>query len=170
VTSDSLTLTFAPTGNSLAFINAIEVVSVPDQLMANQPATLPPSAPLLDSLDMLWWQHTGSVLGVNWLHLRMTLLVELGYLIKVIWLLVVLLNLSVSLPAALHTLQQLLHRLPQPCLCHGRWDGKCKSKLPSVISIFLSLPTPYYTDFVVNAPSGSRVKCNAAKAGVKFMV
>lgn len=47
VTSDSLKLTFAPTGNSLAFINAIEVVSVPDDLMSNQPVTLFPSAPFV---------------------------------------------------------------------------------------------------------------------------
>ena len=47
MTSDSLTSTFAPTGKSLAFINAIEVVSVPDELMANQPMTLSPSAPFV---------------------------------------------------------------------------------------------------------------------------
>jgi len=41
VASDSLTLNFAPTGNSLAFINAVEVVSVPDELLSNQPVTLP---------------------------------------------------------------------------------------------------------------------------------
>jgi hypothetical protein len=33
----------------------------------------------------------------------------------------------------------------------------------------LSLSTPYYTDFVVNASSGSRIKHNAAKAGAKFI-
>ncbi|WOL16258.1 receptor-like protein kinase HERK 1 [Canna indica] len=36
ITSDTLTLTFAPTGsNSLAFVNAIEVMSVPDNLIAD---------------------------------------------------------------------------------------------------------------------------------------
>ncbi|KAL8166199.1 hypothetical protein V2J09_007698 [Rumex salicifolius] len=36
VTSDSLTITFIPSNNSVAFVNAIEVVSVPDQLLPDQ--------------------------------------------------------------------------------------------------------------------------------------
>ncbi|XP_057846554.1 receptor-like protein kinase THESEUS 1 [Cryptomeria japonica] len=42
VTSDSLTLTFAPMNSSIAFINAIEVVSVPDLLTSNVPMVLSP--------------------------------------------------------------------------------------------------------------------------------
>ncbi|KAH9291495.1 hypothetical protein KI387_043316 [Taxus chinensis] len=42
VTSDSLTVTFAPMNNSIAFINSIEVVSVPDFLTSNVLTTLSP--------------------------------------------------------------------------------------------------------------------------------
>uniref|UniRef100_A0A0C9QVS9 TSA: Wollemia nobilis Ref_Wollemi_Transcript_5197_3783 transcribed RNA sequence n=1 Tax=Wollemia nobilis TaxID=56998 RepID=A0A0C9QVS9_9CONI len=45
VTSNSLALTFAPTNNSIAFINAIEVVSVPDSLLSNVPTNLSPLSP-----------------------------------------------------------------------------------------------------------------------------
>ncbi|KAH9291051.1 hypothetical protein KI387_044180 [Taxus chinensis] len=42
VTSDSLTVTFAPMNNSIAFINSIEVVSEPDFLTSNVLTTLSP--------------------------------------------------------------------------------------------------------------------------------
>ncbi|GMH24301.1 hypothetical protein Nepgr_026144 [Nepenthes gracilis] len=41
VTSDSLTLTFIPSNNSIAFINAIEVVSIPDDLIPDQAHAVP---------------------------------------------------------------------------------------------------------------------------------
>ncbi|KAK4785513.1 hypothetical protein SAY86_002202 [Trapa natans] len=41
VTSDSLTVTFSPSSNSFAFLNAIEVVSVPDELIQDDAALLP---------------------------------------------------------------------------------------------------------------------------------
>jgi serine/threonine protein kinase len=44
VTSDTLTLTFIPSNNSVAFINAIEVVSIPDLVLPDQAlAVNPPS-------------------------------------------------------------------------------------------------------------------------------
>ncbi|KAJ4907618.1 Receptor-like protein kinase THESEUS 1 [Raphanus sativus] len=46
VTTDSLTLTFIPSNkSSLAFVNAIEVVSVPDSLIPDHANTLHPSSP-----------------------------------------------------------------------------------------------------------------------------
>ncbi|BFG34250.1 hypothetical protein CerSpe_205240 [Prunus speciosa] len=39
VTSDSLVITFTPSNNSFAFLNAIEVVSVPDQLITDDAGT-----------------------------------------------------------------------------------------------------------------------------------
>ncbi|KAD4385980.1 hypothetical protein E3N88_26149 [Mikania micrantha] len=43
VTSNSLLLNFIPSNNSIAFINAIEVVSVPDELIPNEATTVFPS-------------------------------------------------------------------------------------------------------------------------------
>lgn len=43
VTSDTLVITFTPSANSCAFVNAIEVVSVPDDLIADDASTLNPS-------------------------------------------------------------------------------------------------------------------------------
>ncbi|XP_016467918.1 receptor-like protein kinase THESEUS 1 [Nicotiana tabacum] len=45
VTSDSLTIALIPSNNSVAFINAIEVVSVPDELIPAQAVTVSPPAP-----------------------------------------------------------------------------------------------------------------------------
>ncbi|KAI4322897.1 hypothetical protein L6164_022548 [Bauhinia variegata] len=45
VTSDTLTLTFIPRNGSVVFVNAIEVVSVPDELIVDQALSLNPSAP-----------------------------------------------------------------------------------------------------------------------------
>ncbi|XP_010537000.1 PREDICTED: receptor-like protein kinase THESEUS 1 [Tarenaya hassleriana] len=45
VTSDVLTLTLIPSNNSVVFVNAIEVVSIPDTLIPDQALALNPSAP-----------------------------------------------------------------------------------------------------------------------------
>ncbi|KAG2677915.1 hypothetical protein I3843_12G121200 [Carya illinoinensis] len=45
VTSDTLTLTFLPSNNSVAFVNAIEVVSIPDVVLPDQALALNPSTP-----------------------------------------------------------------------------------------------------------------------------
>ncbi|XP_023880439.1 receptor-like protein kinase THESEUS 1 [Quercus suber] len=45
VTSNTLTLTFIPLNNSIAFINAIEVVSIPDEVLPDQALSLNPTAP-----------------------------------------------------------------------------------------------------------------------------
>ncbi|KAG6607853.1 Receptor-like protein kinase THESEUS 1, partial [Cucurbita argyrosperma subsp. sororia] len=45
ITSDSLTLTFIPSNGSVLFVNAIEVVSVPDELLPDQALALNPSSP-----------------------------------------------------------------------------------------------------------------------------
>nr|GMC72521.1 receptor-like protein kinase THESEUS 1 [Ipomoea batatas] len=44
VTSDSLVLTFIPSNGSVAFINAIEVVSIPDELIPDKVASVSPSS------------------------------------------------------------------------------------------------------------------------------
>ncbi|XP_038686796.1 receptor-like protein kinase THESEUS 1 [Tripterygium wilfordii] len=45
VTSDSLTLTFIPLNNSVTFVNAIEVVSIPNEVFPDQALALHPSIP-----------------------------------------------------------------------------------------------------------------------------
>ena len=45
VTSNTLTVTFIPLNNSIAFINAIEVVSIPDEVLPDQALALNPTAP-----------------------------------------------------------------------------------------------------------------------------
>lgn len=45
VTSDFLTLTFIPSNNSVTFINAIEVVSIPDWVLPDQALAVNPNAP-----------------------------------------------------------------------------------------------------------------------------
>ncbi|PIN09587.1 Serine/threonine protein kinase [Handroanthus impetiginosus] len=45
VTSSSLSITFIPRNNSVAFVNAIEVVSVPDNLFPDQAVAVSPSGP-----------------------------------------------------------------------------------------------------------------------------
>ncbi|KAE8125751.1 hypothetical protein FH972_020525 [Carpinus fangiana] len=44
VTSDTLTLTFIPSNNSVAFINAIEVVSIPDLVLPDQALAVNPTS------------------------------------------------------------------------------------------------------------------------------
>ncbi|KAJ6752119.1 hypothetical protein OIU85_002536 [Salix viminalis] len=46
VTSDTLTLFFIPSNNSVTFINAIEVVSIPDGVLPDQAITINPSTPI----------------------------------------------------------------------------------------------------------------------------
>ncbi|KAF2314291.1 hypothetical protein GH714_025091 [Hevea brasiliensis] len=45
VTSDSLTLSFIPSNNSVTFVNAIEVVSIPDGIFPDQAFSVNPRAP-----------------------------------------------------------------------------------------------------------------------------
>ncbi|KAI3971966.1 hypothetical protein MKX01_030167 [Papaver californicum] len=45
VTSDSLTITFIPSNNSVTFVSGIEVVSVPDKLIPDQALAIAPSHP-----------------------------------------------------------------------------------------------------------------------------
>lgn len=45
ITSDDLTLNFVPSNNSVTFINAIEVVSMPDAVLPDQALAVNPSAP-----------------------------------------------------------------------------------------------------------------------------
>ncbi|XP_058085346.1 receptor-like protein kinase THESEUS 1 [Magnolia sinica] len=45
MTSDTFIVNFVPSNNSVAFVNGIEVVSVPDDLILDQALVLPPSAP-----------------------------------------------------------------------------------------------------------------------------
>lgn len=45
VTTDSLTLTIIPSNSSVAFVNAIEVISIPDELIPDQAYAVNPSAP-----------------------------------------------------------------------------------------------------------------------------
>lgn len=46
VTSDVLTLSFIPSNNSVAFVNAIEVVSIPDWVLPDQAVAVNPSSPI----------------------------------------------------------------------------------------------------------------------------
>ncbi|KAL4273204.1 hypothetical protein GQ457_13G003140 [Hibiscus cannabinus] len=46
VTSDTLTLTLIPSNNSVSFVNAIEVVSIPDAVLPDQALALNPTAPV----------------------------------------------------------------------------------------------------------------------------
>lgn len=52
VNSDALTLTFIPSNNSVAFVNAIEVVSVPDAIFPDQALALEPPAPFSGLSDL----------------------------------------------------------------------------------------------------------------------
>ncbi|KAJ0103374.1 hypothetical protein Patl1_04564 [Pistacia atlantica] len=52
VTSDTFTLYFVPSNNSVAFVNAIEVVSIPDALFPDQALALHPSAPFSGLSDL----------------------------------------------------------------------------------------------------------------------
>lgn len=52
VTSNTLTLTFIPLNNSIAFINAIEVVSIPDEVLPDQALSLNPTAPFSGLSDL----------------------------------------------------------------------------------------------------------------------
>lgn len=61
VTSDTLVLTFTPSSNSFAFVNALEVVSVPDQLITDDAKTIQPAA----SFQGLLWQALETVHRVN---------------------------------------------------------------------------------------------------------
>ena len=58
VTSDTLVLTFTPSGNSTAFVNAIEVVSVPDDLIVDDGFALDPSVTssglVTQALETVW--------------------------------------------------------------------------------------------------------------------
>ncbi|XP_074316410.1 putative receptor-like protein kinase At5g61350 [Silene latifolia] len=51
ITSNTLTLKFTPKTNSLAFINAIEVVSVPDDLVPDTASSVPPGGSVIDGVS-----------------------------------------------------------------------------------------------------------------------
>jgi hypothetical protein len=163
VTSDRLTLTFAPTGKSLAFINAIEFVSVPDELMANQPATLSPSAPFVGlsgyALETTYGINVGGklvtpmndTLGRTWVPDQIYL-TSSGTAKSVS---VLASNITYTATTTLHTLQQsLAPTLSMPR--QMRWQMQIQIAIcnPDLSTKTLSLSTPYYTDFVVNASSG----------------
>ncbi|XP_014621786.1 receptor-like protein kinase HERK 1 [Glycine max] len=63
VTSDTLVLTFTPSGNSTAFVNAIEVVSVPDDLIVDDGFALDPSVTssglVTQALETVWRVNMG---------------------------------------------------------------------------------------------------------------
>lgn len=63
VTSNSLVITFTPSGNSMAFLNAIEVVSVPDGLITDDANSVTPSANIPDllplALETVWRVNMG---------------------------------------------------------------------------------------------------------------
>ncbi|KAJ1431950.1 Serine-threonine/tyrosine-protein kinase, catalytic domain [Sesbania bispinosa] len=63
LTSDTLVITFAPSTNSIAFVNAIEVVSVPDELITDDAFTLNPrtsySGLLTQSLETVFRVNMG---------------------------------------------------------------------------------------------------------------
>uniref|UniRef100_A0A2P2KR40 Kinase family protein n=1 Tax=Rhizophora mucronata TaxID=61149 RepID=A0A2P2KR40_RHIMU len=61
VTSSNLVVTFTPSNNLLAFLNALEVVSVPDALLNNEPSTVNPVGKFQD----LPWQALETVFRVN---------------------------------------------------------------------------------------------------------
>ncbi|RVW36435.1 Receptor-like protein kinase THESEUS 1 [Vitis vinifera] len=67
VTSDTLTLTFIPSNNSVAFVNAIEVVSVPNEIFPDQALALSPSAPFsgLSELALETVYRSAKNLSVN---------------------------------------------------------------------------------------------------------
>ncbi|KAJ4725907.1 putative Receptor-like kinase [Melia azedarach] len=61
VTSDKLDITFAPSKNSFAFLNALEVISVPDQLITDDASTISTSG----KFQSLVWQALETVHRVN---------------------------------------------------------------------------------------------------------
>ncbi|XP_002534744.2 probable receptor-like protein kinase At5g59700 [Ricinus communis] len=61
VTSKSLEITFAPSINSFAFVNALEVVSAPDTLITGDPVTFNP----VGNFQGLSWQALETVYRVN---------------------------------------------------------------------------------------------------------
>lgn len=61
VTSDSLVITFTPSANSLAFLNAIEVVSAPDQLITDDASNVDSS----EKFQGLFAQALKTVVRVN---------------------------------------------------------------------------------------------------------
>ncbi|KZV43430.1 receptor-like protein kinase THESEUS 1 [Dorcoceras hygrometricum] len=52
VTSNSLAITFIPSNNHVAFVNAIEVVSIPDNLIPDQAVAVSPSGPFNGLSDL----------------------------------------------------------------------------------------------------------------------
>ncbi|KAJ6425002.1 hypothetical protein OIU84_025717 [Salix udensis] len=52
VTSNNLVITFTPSGNSFAFLNALEVVSVPDELITDDAETFNPALETVHRVNM----------------------------------------------------------------------------------------------------------------------
>ncbi|XP_044482438.1 probable receptor-like protein kinase At5g59700 [Mangifera indica] len=61
VTADNLVITFIPSNNSFAFLNAIEVVSVPDSLITDDASLINPQ----EKFHGLMWQALETVYRVN---------------------------------------------------------------------------------------------------------
>lgn len=63
ITSNTLEITFSPSDNSIAFVNAIEVVSVPDELIADDASALNPlstySGLVTQALETVWRVNMG---------------------------------------------------------------------------------------------------------------
>ncbi|OVA03568.1 Protein kinase domain [Macleaya cordata] len=63
ITSGNLILTFTPSSNSFAFLNALEVVSVPDELITDDAQTINPKGPFhgltKQALETLWRVNMG---------------------------------------------------------------------------------------------------------------
>ncbi|KAH9305292.1 hypothetical protein KI387_009696, partial [Taxus chinensis] len=127
VTSDSLIVTFAPINNSIAFINSIEVVSVPDFLTSNVPMTLSPLSSFSGLLVIALETSYRLNMGVD---------PDFSYFVCMHFCDIVSRSLN----------QLYFHVFINSQTALDNFDLSSKAS---------NLATPYYTDFVVNA-SGSK--------------
>ncbi|GFZ04835.1 protein kinase family protein [Actinidia rufa] len=66
VTLDNLILTFIPSNNSVAFVSAIEVVSIPDELLPDQALALSHSAPFVSPANIKYRAALTPEIAPNW--------------------------------------------------------------------------------------------------------